>query len=684
MKYLAKRPSQSQTIPCFEIKPRVFGLPTCEGRTPIIESLSETIASASVSEKEFKPCSILIRGSLGIGKSTVALHVMHHERVRKAYGNRICYLPCDGTLSIAALKLQLLAMRVIDSGNATDDDIRQFLSAAPTLVCLDNFEELLLAPGGIQSALEGELLPLLASSASLIVTVRGITGISLNTARGWSSITTLEPLDASAARKALLRYTTTRAEPTDPGDKTALNKLVDKCDGHPLTIELLARLASARTFSDVIATLEEDADEAIANRLDGNPHTGSLGASIRLSVKERRVRETPLAIALCYALAMLPDGASRDFLERDLLGSKKAVLDAMALLVERGLAYSAGNFLRMLSPLRMFFEALDPHEYGLNVLAIYGAVRDFHFKLAQQSVFTCHNDARPFLFAQARNVEAAVMRDLSIFARNDDARSFLAQARSVEAAVMRDLSRPLDGAAFADVVNAACGVSGWYAWGVDAHSAPYLSNALRLAQKRGDRLIIARLLLEIGHDLRRVRKDESGVKAKEAFTEAYDVSMEYVAGLKNRADGEVPGMDHVVRVARQMAAMAREGLATLAIDMGDVESAEHWAEEALKIYEEVGHTQGWINALFLFAGISVRQGNTERAMSLYRAVSGVAEAREDKLTQANACCLLSELVPQTKDRLELLELAVTLYEAIGRMTDAAECRLAIEKLEIVS
>ena len=92
-------------------------------RSIIVEELSHVLASSAVSEKEFRPRTVLIQGPLGIGKSTVALQVMNDPRVKKVYGDRICYLRCDGMLDVAALKSKLLSMRTIDGGKATDEDI---------------------------------------------------------------------------------------------------------------------------------------------------------------------------------------------------------------------------------------------------------------------------------------------------------------------------------------------------------------------------------------------------------------------------------------------------------------------------------------------------------------------------------------------------------------------------------
>ena len=48
--------------------------------------------------------------------------------------------------------------------------------------------------------------------------------------------------------------------------------------------------------------------------IDDYEETRGLGAMVRLSVDEDRIRKTPGAIALCCVLALLPDGASPEFL----------------------------------------------------------------------------------------------------------------------------------------------------------------------------------------------------------------------------------------------------------------------------------------------------------------------------------------------------------------------------------
>ncbi|KZV61480.1 hypothetical protein PENSPDRAFT_293702 [Peniophora sp. CONT] len=646
---------KSQTIPCFELKPPPFGKPVCVGRTDIVDELCKVVSSATATEGEFTPRSVVIQGYLGIGKSTVALQVVKDARVKAAYKTRICYLRCDGILDIASLKSKLLAMRSIDGGKATDDDIRQLLSAAPTLVCLDNFEHLWNAPSGIRDALVEEFLPLIASNASLIVTVRGIENIDLNITGGWSSRTTLAPLDPSAARVAFLLHAKEQ-EPADTKQGAALDTLVDKCDGHPLTISLLAHLAGVRTFVDIVEKLSEDKDDAIANELDSSAHTGGLGASVLLSVNDLVLHNKRSALALCYVLSLLPDGASLDFLKSGLIDTKSAIMDARATLIQRGLAYEepAYKFLRMLGPLRMFFEGLEPGErtaYGIDTPKLNGAVRDFHYALAQQSIFHCEeNLSRRLLFAQTRNVEAAVTRDLD------------------------DTSR--DKSTFAAVVNAACGVSGWYGWGGVPHAAPYLLKALETARTSGDPVLISQLLLEIGRDL----ADEDGERAIETFTEAYDVCMKYVAEYVDKDENEVDNR----AVLYECAAIASEERATLASAADDLESAQGWVEEAINAYDALGNGQGRLNALIVLSGIRAKRGETESAVSSYETALELAASRQDRIGQVNICRSLAELVPKAEDKVGLLERAAALCDGLEWSDDAAECRLAIEGLKAIA
>ncbi|VDB96283.1 unnamed protein product [Peniophora sp. CBMAI 1063] len=653
----AKR-MKSTTIPCFELKPAPFGKPECVGRDNVVEELSKTISSDIASKAEFKPCSILIQGPLGVGKSTVALQVMNDSRVKKTFGNRICYLRCDGMLDIAALKGKLLAMREIDGGKASDAEIQELLSSAPTLVCLDNFEQLWNI-SELRDEIRHNLLPLLARGSSLIVTVRGTPNIDLDVSGGWSLSTPLGPLGASDARKAILSFAH-KPEPSDATERAALDSLVAKCEGLPLSLSLLGHLAGARDFTAIVTRLVTPKAAAI----DDFEETRGLGATIRLTLEEDRVRKSPSALALCYALALLPDGAGPDFLRSGLIGTAMDIDEAKARLIERGIAYTepAYGLLRMLGPLRVFFWNLTPKEqaaYGVDLPKIYDAIRTFYYGLASKPLDDVREtNTRRLYFAQARNIEVMVMRDLA--------------------------NPPRDASAFAAVVDAACGVSGWYVWAGVPHASPYLLQALEQARAREDLVLVGKLLLEIGRDLADEEDQEAKIRAMVNLTEAYAVGKKHADELMAKGDGMSAEEKAVFKKMYELAADASKERARLASSLGDDQNAEVWLHDAVVAYENLWDEDGYMDTFIILGGIQAKRGEVEAAVSSYNRVLDVAKGKTKYRDQeAVVCRSLSALVPGTDDKRRLLERGAALFDELDKLGAAAECRLTLKELEVV-
>ncbi|KZV95548.1 hypothetical protein EXIGLDRAFT_735097 [Exidia glandulosa HHB12029] len=241
-----------------------------------------------------------ILGPPGIGKTALALTVLHSPATVRRFGERRYFVPCDaadrirdgGCLGVVAGAFGILA----SSRAKLEREVLAFLQGEgeETLVVLDNFESAWEHHSSTSTSSEAEsLLSLLASlpNLSLLVTLRGSERPS---ASSWTRpfFPPLRPLSQDAARQAFLSIAGSE-EPLD-------ERLMEKLDGVPLALELMAYLAQLESAPTLLARWEEQRTSMLKRGLT------SLDASIALSANSPRM--TDGALKLLSLLALLPDG----------------------------------------------------------------------------------------------------------------------------------------------------------------------------------------------------------------------------------------------------------------------------------------------------------------------------------------------------------------------------------------
>src|ERR1700733_11440173 len=86
---------------------------------------------------------LAILGTGGIGKTSTALHILHHQEVVSRYDNRRYFVGCDAVTSaesLATLILQTIQTPIIAGDNILTVLHQALLTAPFTLLLLDNFE----------------------------------------------------------------------------------------------------------------------------------------------------------------------------------------------------------------------------------------------------------------------------------------------------------------------------------------------------------------------------------------------------------------------------------------------------------------------------------------------------------------------------------------------------------------
>ncbi|EED80979.1 predicted protein [Postia placenta Mad-698-R] len=255
---------------------------------------------------------VLISGAGGVGKTTVALELLHHPEVACAFPTR-CFVSCDAVTDLEAFRLKLADALGVPSemrGQEPLTDILQRLSTGSSILCIDNFEALWEPPQS-REEVEQDLAQLAGvDQVVLIVTMRGVErpgGIL------WAPTMSIQPLSVDDGLTMFAKIS--GASAGKHGEE-----LVRTTDGLPLAISILAHLAQPEMeTTESLWRRWQKTGPAIASRADGaNQRLLNLGTSIELSLSSPRMRGDPSAHTVLAIIKDLPDGLpqSRKFLRK--------------------------------------------------------------------------------------------------------------------------------------------------------------------------------------------------------------------------------------------------------------------------------------------------------------------------------------------------------------------------------
>ncbi|TFK33409.1 hypothetical protein BDQ12DRAFT_615326, partial [Crucibulum laeve] len=304
------------------------------------------------------PAHIAILGPGGIGKTSLALAILNHEKARNIFNNHCYFIPCEiftTGLDLSIAILQVLGGSFLGQEQDVLSLLRQRLSqTGDMLLVIDNFETLWLENSSVAEV--KRILEIIASTESitLILTMRGDMPPRCIE---WSIILPPEglgPLTIDAAKEMYLN-----GKQVDSQDESILEKLLVETDCVPLAVSLLSALGNVYPISNLYDRWTRNKTQLLKVRDGGGQLTKSTSVAISINLSLESFQNAD-ASRLLFLIAYLPEGFPHWIQLLESITNLEDPYDAVDILSNTGLTYKTSNkTLTMLSPTRHYINTRE-------------------------------------------------------------------------------------------------------------------------------------------------------------------------------------------------------------------------------------------------------------------------------------------------------------------------------------
>ena len=306
---------------------------------------------------------IALVGAGGIGKTSIALTVLHHSHIKEQFGDNRRFIRCDKFPATSTHFLNQLSM-VVGAGVKNPRDLtplRPFLSSKEMILILDNAESIL-DPQGMNAqeiyAIVEELVQF--ETICLCITSR------ISTVPRYCKRPVICTLSLESACNIFYSIY------DNGGQSDVINNILRQLDFHALSITLLATTASHNMWDHYRLAQEWDRYHVEALQTDYNE---SLAATIELSLASPTFHKLgPNARDLLGVIAFFPQGINEDNLGQlfPTISGRRTIFDRFCVL---SLTNRTNGFITMLAPLQDYLRPKDPSSSELLCIT-----KDCYFK----------------------------------------------------------------------------------------------------------------------------------------------------------------------------------------------------------------------------------------------------------------------------------------------------------------
>ena len=285
--------------------------------------------------------SVALFGSIGVGKSFVALTLLHHNRTRAKFGRNRCLVRCDDLPNSLEGFLERLSDAIHTNRTTSLAQLRSHLQTSPPLLLVLDGVDFILDP----------LAPEVEEISATIEEFGGYGNVCLVTTsrmcpdiHGFHRVE-VQTLSEDGARDSFYGLSNLDRSP-------AVDVLIARLDFHPLSINLLANLARENGWDestllkswddDQMSTLEKTYHQTLKDAVEPvfrSPTIQKLGTSARDAL---------------VAIAAFPSGVEECRLER-MFPRIAGVVEVVDVLCKFSLIYRQDGHVKMLSPFRFYF-----------------------------------------------------------------------------------------------------------------------------------------------------------------------------------------------------------------------------------------------------------------------------------------------------------------------------------------